>query len=362
MFSICGREPPHPGRAAEPVHPPNNFGGIADAGDQRPALSLVLTGRNDGYGGDFLARFFRSFRFNHQQMVLRGIAHELVFVEWAPPHGAALIRDRIFDAIPELDPSVCSWYVVDPRYQEELSLNPRLEYLEFPAKNVGVRRARGRFVLTSNCDVCFGRQIFDALAGNTLEPRVLYRAPRHDLTLPAERPPLDWSVLEDPRNLAGPAHVLKPPYMGSATGDFVLLDRDSFHEIGGFNEVYRVARIGVDRNILVKALSSGLRIADIGGPVYHENHEGSYRLNPTAYAGRETEAPWGDRRWHSGGVSYVNPSTWGLSDAPVRAIGDRTWYLDFSWEAVPPLVDLQRIVLPVARAGSPLPGHYVRKR
>ena len=145
-----------------------------------------------------------------------------------------------------------------------------------------------------------------------LEPRVLYRAPRHDLTLPAERPPLDWSVLEDPRNLAGPAHVLKPPYMGSATGDFVLLDRESFHEIGGFNEVYRVARIGVDRNILVKALSSGLRIADIGGPVYHENHEGSYRLNPTAYAGRETEAPWGDRRWHSGGVSYVNPPTWGL--------------------------------------------------
>ena len=147
-------------------------------------------------------------------------------------------------------------------------------------------------------------------------------------------------MLEDPRNLAGPAHVLKPPYMGSATGDFVLLDRESFHEIGGFNEIYRVARIGIDRNVLVKALSSGLRIADIGGPVYHENHEGSYRLNPTAYAGRETEAPWGDRRWHSGGVSYVNPPTWGLSEAPVREIGERVWYLDFSWAAMPPLVDL----------------------
>jgi hypothetical protein len=172
----------------------------------------------------------------------------------------------------------------------------------------------------------------------------------------------DWDALEDPRHLAGPAHVLKPPYMGSATGDFVLLDRESFHEIGGFNEVYRVARIGVDRNILVKALSNGLRIADIGGPVYHENHEGSYRLNPTAYAGRETEAPWGDRRWHSGGVSYVNPPTWGLSDAPIRAIAERVWYLDFSWDAVPPLVELQRVVLPVARGSGPPPGHYVRKR
>ncbi len=341
---------------------PDERTGSAPAWETTPVVSLVLTGRNDGYGGDFIARFFRSLRFNHQQLVSRGVAHELVFVEWAPPSGALLIRDQLFDAIPELDPGVCSWYVVDPQYQERLSLNARLEYLEFPAKNVGVRRARGRFVLTSNCDVFFGRRIFDALAGDALEPRVLYRAPRHDLTLSAERHPIDWDVLEDPRSLAGPAHVLKPPYMGSATGDFVMLDRESFHEIGGFNEVYRVARIGVDRNILVKALSNGFRIADIGGPVYHENHEGSYRLNPTAYAGRETEAPWGDRRWHSGGVSYVNPATWGLSEAPVREIGDRVWYLDFSWETVPPLVDLRRIVLPVARPGGPAPGHYVRKR
>ena len=334
----------------------------ADSTGEAPFVSLVLTGRNDGYGGDFIDRFFRSLRFNHQQLASRGVAYELVFVEWAPPGGARLIRDHVFTAIPELDPAVCTWYVVDPQYQEMLSLNPRLEYLEFPAKNVGVRRARGRFVLTSNCDVFFGRRIFDRLAGHNLEPRVLYRAPRHDLQLSDERRPIDWTVLEDPRNLAGPAHVLKPPYMGSATGDFVLLDRESFHEIRGFNEVYRVARIGIDRNVLVKALSSGLSIADIGGPVYHENHEGSYRLNPTAYAGRETEAPWGDRRCHSGGVSYVNRPTWGLSEAPVREIGERVWYLDFSWTAVPPLVDLQRIVLPVARGSGPPPGQYVRKR
>jgi hypothetical protein len=322
----------------------------------------VLTGRNDGYGGDFLARFFRALRFNHRQLAEHGIAHEVVFVEWAPPPGAPLIRDRIFDALPDLDREAVSWYVVDSRYQEALSLNPRLEYLEFPAKNVGVRRARGRFVLTTNCDVSFSRQVFAAIAEGRLEPGVLYRAPRHDVNVPAGRESLDWDLLEDPGSLAGPAHVLKPPYMGSATGDFVLLDRASFHAIGGFNEVYRVARIGIDRNILVKALSSGVRVADIGGPVYHENHAGSYRLDPTAYAGRETEAPWGDRRWHSGGVSYVNPPTWGLAAAPVREVGERTWYLDFSWAAVPVLVDLHRVVLPVARPGGPAPGRYVRKR
>ena len=325
-------------------------------------VSLVLTGRNDGYGGDFTARFFRTLSFNHQQLSARGIAYELVFVEWAPSPGRQLLLEQLLEAVPEIDPRLFTWYVVDPQYHDALSLNPRLEYLEFLAKNVGVRRARGRFILTSNCDVCLGRHILDVFARGELETGVLYRAPRHDLKQGLERAGIDWNMLEDPAHLAGPAHRLKPPYMGSATGDFVLLDRETFHAIRGFNEVYRVARIGIDRNLLVKALSAGLTIADIGGPVYHINHEGSYRLQPDAYAGRENEAPWGDRRWHSGGVSYMNPDSWGLADAPIRQIGNRRWHLDFAWDAIPPLVNLRRIVLPVARSGGPPPGHYVRKK
>lgn len=345
---------------ARPVFPPDPLPAAA-AAPSAPLVSLVLTGRNDGYGGDFEARFFRTLRFNHLQLTARGIAHELVFVEWAPPPDRPLLAERLFAAVPELDRRVCRWYVVDREYQPALSLNPRLEYLEFAAKNVGVRRARGRFVLTSNCDVYLGRRVLDALEHQTLQPRVLYRAPRHDIDLDAGQCPPDWSALEDPRNLAGPAHVLKGPYMGSATGDFVLLDRESFHAIRGFNEVYRVARIGIDRNVLVKALSSGIAIADIGGPVYHENHAGSYRVSPDAYAGREHEAPWGDRRWHSAGVSYSNPDTWGLALAPSRPIAPHVEQLDFTWQAVPPLVDLRRVVLPVARLGGPPPGRYRRR-
>jgi hypothetical protein len=326
-----------------------------------PLLTLVLTGRNDGYGGDFTDRFFRTLQFNHRELSARGIAHEIAFIEWAPPAGAPLLLDLLAAGIPELDRSHLSWYVVDARYQQALSLNPRLDYLEFAAKNVGIRRARGRFVLVSNCDVFFGRRVLDVLERGTLETGALYRAPRHDLKLAVDPSQIEWDVLEDPRNLAGPAHVLKPPYMGSATGDFVLLDRASFHAIRGFNEIYRVARIGIDRNVLVKALSSGLRIVDIGGPVYHVNHVGSYRLQPAAYAGREGEAHWGNRRWHQAGVSYVNHDGWGLGNAPVRRLGAAS-YLDFTWAAVPPLVDLRRAVVPAARIGQPTPGRYTRKK
>ena len=329
--------------------------------DAEPFLSIVLTGRNDGYGGDFVARLARALRFNQRQLAVHAVSYETVFVEWAPPADRPRLSEVLFAVAPELERQAFAWYVVDPAYQTILSLNPRLEYLEFLAKNVGVRRARGRFVLTSNCDVFLGRRVLEAIQAGQLRPRVVYRAPRHDLK-PLVTPEIDWTLLEDPNSLAGPAHVLKPPYMGSATGDFAMLDRESFHEVRGFNEVYRVARIGIDRNFLVKALSSGFTIADIGGPVYHENHEGSYRLNPSAYSGREAEAPWGDRRWHSGGVSYVNPPTWGLGLAPARAMANGTIHLDVSWEAIPPLVDLRGVVVPAARRGSPSPGHYVRKR
>jgi hypothetical protein len=322
----------------------------------------VLTGRNDGHGGDFVGRFVHALRFNHRALTARGISHEIVFVEWAPPAGAPLLAERLFEAAPEIDRSACAWYVVDGRYQDALSQNPRLRYLEFLAKNVGVRRARGRYVLTTNCDVYLGRRVVDVLAGDRLRSGVVYRAPRHDIRSDVDPSRVDWDLLEDPRNLDGPAHVLKPPYMGSGTGDFVLLDRASFHAMRGFNEVYRVARIGIDRNVLVKALSSGFPMEDIGGPVYHVSHAGSYRSDLGVWAGREADAPWGDSRWHASGVSYVNPPGWGLAAAPERRESDLVVRMDFTWEAVPPLVDLARILVPVARAGLPRPAQYVRKR
>ena len=190
----------------------------------------------------------------------------------------------------------------------------------------------------------------------------MYRAPRFDIKFAADYSSLDWDVLEDPRNLDGVPKQLKPPFMGGGTGDFVLMDRPSFHEIRGFNEVYRAARFGIDHNVLVKALSSGLSIEDIGGPVYHINHVGSYRLTADVYAGREAEAPWGDSRWHSRGVVYSNPETPGdWQKAPMRESAERCWHLDFSWDAVPPLVDLKGVVLPAASAGGPAPGRYVSK-
>jgi hypothetical protein len=197
--------------------------------------------------------------------------------------------------------------------------------------------------------------VLDALERRTLVPRTVYRAPRHDLKLAVDHSNIDWSVLEDSRNLDGPPRTLKPPYMAGGTGDFLLLDRDSFHELRGFNEVYRTVRAGIDRNFVVKALSAGLPLADIGGPVYHVNHVGTFRAAKTQSAHANAASTSAAEQWNANAVVYQNPDSWGLGAAPEAALGPLVTRLDFSWAAVPPLVNLRGILLPARRAAAQPP-------
>lgn len=307
-----------------------------------PYVSFVFTGRNDDFGGDFNGRFFRALRFNHDRLSDAGVPHDFVFVEWRPladrPYLATLLAEQLSGAagLP------LHSYVVDPAYHDALTLNPRLQFQEFIAKNVGIRRARGQFVLTTNTDIYLSRGVIDALAARALDTGVLYRAMRHDLKGNIDPGFIDWDVLEDERNREIENRI-KPPLFTNASGDFLLLDRGTYHRLGGFNEIYRTAKIHMDGNFCIKAHASGVPLVDIGSPVYHVGR-GTLHAQRRVYKSRPGDAPWGDIRWNSE-VVYENPAGWGLRDAPARALDGGTTYLDFNWAAVPPIVDLRRVVL-----------------
>jgi hypothetical protein len=305
----------------------------------QPYLSIVITGRNDDHGGNFVRRFIRALAFNAARLVERAIPTEFVFVEWAPPCGRPLLVDVARGMLPDNVRAI----VVDARYHEALTLNPHLAYLEFIAKNVGIRRAQGEFTLVTNADVYLGRRVLDCFERRALQNRVVYRAPRIDLKFGLDQSRLDWAALEDDRNHDTRRKPLQPPLYAGGTGDFVLLDRNTFVELRGFNEIYRVATIGIDRNFLVQALHGGVAIVDIGGPVYHVNHTSSYRVSKAHYRDREATAPYGDGRWSPDSVVYTNSEQWGLGDAPATALGDRVVRLDFARHSVPPLLQLSSI-------------------
>jgi hypothetical protein len=315
-----------------------------NASVSRPFVSIVLTGRNDGYGGDFVGRFLATLRFNSRELSARGIPHEFVLVEWAPIPGAQLLADLVDAGCPASVTDAFRTVVVDPAYHEAVTLNPRLKYQEYIAKNVGIRRARGEYLITSNCDIFLSRRILERLDARDLQPNVLYRAPRWDLKDREDLATIDWPYLEDPASLSGRARVIKPPYYSGGAGDFILMDSATFHRLGGFNEVYRVVRIAIDGNFVVNAAACGVPIADVGGPVYHLDHAGSYRMTRADFVGREAEAPYGDERWGVDRVVYRNRPGWGLAGAPERSLGPRRTYLDFSQQAAPPFVDVAAIV------------------
>ncbi len=316
---------------------------MTDAASAAPYLTLVFTGRNDDFGGDFNGRFFRALAFNRAQLIGAGIPHEFVFVEWRPLSDRRYLATELAETFADWDPSELRSFVVDPAYHDALSLNPRVQFQEFIAKNVGSRRARGQFVLTTNTDIYLSRGVIDLLQSRTLESGVLYRAARHDLKEHSDVSFLDWDVLEDERNWEV-VNRIKPPLFTNASGDFLLLDRASICRLRGFNEVYRNAKIHMDGNFCVKAHASGVRLVDIGAPVYHVGR-GTLHAQSGAFRSRPADAPWGDIRWNKH-VIYDNAENWGLGAAPERRLDARTTYLDFDWAAVSPMVELKRVIAP----------------
>ncbi len=320
------------------------------ATDPDPYLTLVFTGRNDDFGGDFNKRFFRALRFNHERLTEAGVAHEFVFVEWRPLDGRPYLATVLARTFEDLGPAALRAFVVDPAYHEALSLNPRIQFQEFIAKNVGVRRARGQVVLTTNTDIYLGRGVVEFLAARSLVPRILYRSPRYDVKDHSDTTFMDWDVLHDSRNWEA-VNRIKPPYFTNASGDFLLLDCDTYHELRGFNEVYRNAKIHMDGNFCMKAHATGLALVDIGTPVFHVGR-GTLHAHRGSYRDRPADAPWGDIGWNSD-VLYVNGPEWGLGDAPERRIDDRVSYLEFDWRAVSPMVQLKRVASPRSLALDP---------
>jgi hypothetical protein len=308
-----------------------------------PALSIVVTGRNDGWGGDFNERFFATLAFNAARLGERGLAFELIFVEWNPVPGRPLLAELLAREFPALTGGVLRSFVAAPGYAAAFTQNRKVAFFEYIPKNAGIRRAAAPLVLVTNADVFLGREAIDAIATGRLARGTIYRAARYDIDPAADRSTFNWDVLENPSlHLRRP--VLKPPLFSGATGDFLLAHHQTFLELRGFNEVYRASRAGVDTNILIKAVTTGHAIADIGGPVYHINHEMSLREARGSHRATPTDTPWGNLRWHYRQVSYENPDNWGLADAPPRTREDGIVMLDFDWRAVPPLIELRRVV------------------
>jgi hypothetical protein len=158
--------------------------------DAEPYLSVVVTARNDDHGGNPLYRMQLFLDGLIAQCDRHRLPTELVLVEWNPPDD----RPRLADVLhwPAGD-SYCTVRIIEVpgELHFQLEHSDRLPLFQMIAKNVGIRRARGEFVLATNIDILLSDGLMRFLSERRLRDGFLYRADRSDV--PAEIDPA-WPI------------------------------------------------------------------------------------------------------------------------------------------------------------------------
>jgi hypothetical protein len=159
--------------------------------ESAPYLSVVVTARNDDHGGDPLYRMQTFIDSLLQQCERHELDAELIIVEWNPPEDRPSLADALHWPT---EGSRCAVRIIDVPFDVHMRLEHArtLPLFQMIAKNVGIRRARGAFVLATNIDVLFDDALIRRIASKRLRPGMLYRVDRYDVPASIDADPREW--------------------------------------------------------------------------------------------------------------------------------------------------------------------------
>jgi hypothetical protein len=189
-----------------------------------PYLTVVTTSRNDTHGGDPRARLQGFVNAFDAQCRRTALDAEVIVVEWNPPADRPRLREVI--RVPDGCAFMLRFVEVPPELHATLAFADALPLFQMIAKNVGIRRARGQFILSTNIDIVFSTELVEFLASGRLRPGFMYRTDRHDIESAF---PVDTSLDEQMAYCAG--HHLRVnarngTYPVDRFGDAAPLDQD----------------------------------------------------------------------------------------------------------------------------------------
>jgi hypothetical protein len=146
----------------------------------QPYISIVAASRNDDHGGDPLIRTQIFINNLARQCQMHQLPAELIIVDWNPiperpglaaalhlPSDSTFIRARTV--------------TVSAFFHQRLKYADRLAFFQMIAKNVGIRRAKGQFILVTNIDILFSDELIQFIARQRLDSKKQYRVDRYDI-------------------------------------------------------------------------------------------------------------------------------------------------------------------------------------
>jgi hypothetical protein len=204
-----------------------------------PYISFIIAARNDQYAGGIVRRLQVCVdTFVHQAEAL-GLPAELIIVDWNPPPDKDLARAVRWPTRRQS----CSIRIitVPPHIHARQPFADSLPILIHRARNVGIRRALGQFVLPTSADILLSDELAAEIALRQLDACALYRIARHDVPIAALDVGSHEARLEYCR-----ANVLQlhdgtssyripgaPSLFTNAAGDFTLLSRELYFRLRG---------------------------------------------------------------------------------------------------------------------------------
>lgn len=142
-------------------------------------LSVVATSRNDDHGGSL------SYRMQHfvtgfvEQCKRHDLNAELILVEWNPPDDRPPLAE-VLEFTSDTGPCDIRIIRVPKEVHMQYKHAENLPLFQMIAKNVGIKRAKGKFVLATNIDILFSDEVICYMRDH-LKQGFLYRADRLDV-------------------------------------------------------------------------------------------------------------------------------------------------------------------------------------
>ena len=171
--------------------------------NRQPYLSIVVTARNDDHGGNLIGRMQAFVNAWIGQAKRHQLSSELIVVDWNPPPD----RPPLIDALQwpaDTGPCQVRFIQVPPEIHRTYRHAEALPLYQMIAKNVAMRRSRGRFILATNIDIIFSDELVRFLAEERLLPGRMYRMDRLDVMADV---PVDGTVDEQLEYCA--SHIIR---------------------------------------------------------------------------------------------------------------------------------------------------------
>ena len=260
-----------------------------------PKISIALFGRNDNYGKKYLEKFEYSIR--SIQRSLEGIDYEIVLLDYNPPKD----KPRLSECFPN------SKY---PRIKHVVfSHEDHLEFIESHIKakaklldndgkkilakeiykidfiiafamNLSIKYSSGDYVLSTGTDNIFPIQFGEFI--NKLEPNILYRTWMYKIF--GEFDIIKKISLDEFLDKSGEksntkdsgtiifknnCRFCKKSKIWSSAGNFLLMDKNSWNEVGGYIPTINPRLPMGDGQVIFNSIACGKKIQSANFPIFN---------------------------------------------------------------------------------------------